>query len=81
MSLDPVGKMLQEMNRDCVCIEIGNVRYNCKKSKLVEHSAFFKAMFSGNFDQMPNSDDGLAYKIDFDSSYFEQFHNFFHGTD
>jgi len=49
-----------------VLLDINNVRYECKKDQLIEHSDFFKAMFSGNFDERPNSEDGLAYVVDFE---------------
>ena len=46
-------------------------RFKCDKQLLVKYSDFFKALFSGDFDLAPNSSDGLAYKIEYDSPCFD----------
>jgi len=55
-----------------VKIDFANQRLVYPKEDLVECSGFFKTLLTGGFNVEPDSEDGLAYKIDIDQEYFVQ---------
>jgi len=58
-------------------LDIGGKHYTVSQHKLVSCSGFFRSLFLGGFDTLPNGDDGCSYRVDFESVFFDLFVVFF----